>query len=109
MQELRKNMSQTLKQFYLQQEQMEKLAFDALNVSDMILNSAKKIEVCLEEKEKEKAILEAKDCLNVMFEQIAKLSETVHNSEAAFDKQQDNAETILEAVDFLCCDWDWDS
>lgn len=112
-QELKKSTELTLERFYKEQEQLEKLAFDILNLSDTIQNTTKKAIKSLEavqredgvEKEKE-AILYVKDCLCTMLESISELSEAAHEEEAAYARQQENLETIRMAIDFLCCDWD---
>lgn len=112
-QELKKSTEHTLEQFYQEQEQLEKIAFDILNLSDTIQNAAKKALQSLESAQVEKmpgqqkeAILFAKDCLSDMFEHTTKLSEAAHYGEAAFGRQQENLEAIRMAMDFLCCDWD---
>lgn len=105
-QDVRVSAEKTLEQFRAEQEQLEKLAFDALNLSDRILTSAGRAMYCLEEPEQEKAILDAKDCLVKLLEYTAQLSETIHLSEAAMVQQMENLELVQMAVDYLSCDWD---
>lgn len=105
-QELKESTLKTLEQFRKEQEQLEKLAFDALNLSDMIQNLVKNTQDYLESEDKEKAILNAKNCLVDMLEKTSELSETIHESEAAFAEQIENLEAIQMAIDFLCCEWD---
>lgn len=104
---MKESTEHTIKHLESVQENMEKLAFDALNTSDMILNAAKKAAACLEEtKEKEKAILDVKDCLTDVLLYASELSETIHCSESAMAEQREELENIRIALDFLCCEWD---
>lgn len=104
---MRESTENTLKCFEAGQEELEKLAFDTLNLSDMILNAAKKAVECLgETEEKEKAILNAKDCLTDVLLHASELSETIHLSENAMAEQREALENIRMALDFLCCEWD---
>lgn len=104
--ELKKNTEKTLERFCSEQEQLEKAAFDILNLSDTIQNTAKKAMKSLEEPQKEEAVLAAKDCLYSMLEHISELNEAAHRVEAGFASQQENIEALQMAVDFLFCDWD---
>ena len=103
--ELKKGMEKILKEFCENQEQVEKLVFDALNLSDLLCNTLEKARCSLEQEEKEKALLDTRECLAVVLGQAARLNETIHNSEAAFANQIEAIEDIQTAVDFLCCDW----
>ena len=105
-QELKESTLKTLEKFSNEQEKLEKLAFDSLNLSDMIRNAAKNALEYLEGEDKEKAILNAKNCLLDMLEKTSELSETIHESEAALAEQIENMETLQMAIDFLCCEWD---
>lgn len=106
-QEIKKSTEKALEDFAKEQENLEKLSFDTLNLSDMILNAAKKAGECLNEAEdKKEALLEAKECLNEVLLYTAQLSDTIHCSESAMAKHREALETIRMAVDFLCCDWD---
>lgn len=105
-QEVREGMRETLERFQAGQEQLEKLAYDALNLSDSIRNMVKGTLSCLEEEDKEKAILSAKDCLTSILAYIDELSNAIHNGESSFVIQTESLEAIQQAVDFLCCDWD---
>ncbi|KSV60038.1 hypothetical protein [Acetivibrio ethanolgignens] len=105
-QELKESTQKTLERFRREQEQLEKLAFDTLNLSDTICNTVKRAIAFLEQEEKEKALLDTRECLMSVLEQAAILNETSHISEAAFADQIQNLEAIQMAVDFLCCEWE---
>lgn len=104
--ELKESTQKTLERFRKEQEQLEKLVFDTLNLSDTICNTVKKAIASLEQEEKEKAHLDTRECLMSVLEQATILNETIHSSEAAFADQIENLEAIQMAVDFLCCEWE---
>ncbi len=90
------------------QDTLECVAFEILNSSDSIMNSALKLAEAVKESENtlmdetaKQAILNVKDCLKELSAHIENMSRSAHQNEESFAEQRESIEEIKQVIDYL--------